>query len=102
MALTDAVPDAVSDVWTHFHETVFVPENVAKEVRQVYERGAAGCCMMCGSDLREETLIHVNVLGICAVYCSHKCNQDMDVTGWLSQQYDDITEAVEFRGRSEH
>lgn len=96
--LGSGVPDAVRDVWDHFHETVHVPEDQPKDVQSIYERGANGQCMTCGKSLGEESLVHVNALGIVAIYCSHKCNQDMDVLGWLAQQYDDIKEGVEFRG----
>jgi hypothetical protein len=96
--LGPAVPDAVSDVWVHFNEAVAVPGNVPKEVKKIYEAGSEGKCMTCGGVLKEQTIVHVNALGICAIYCSHKCNQDMDVMGWITQQYDDIKEGVEFRG----
>lgn len=96
--LPAGVPEPVRDVWAHFHETVYVPPDVPKEIAAIYEAGSEGRCMLCMGVLNEETLIHVNALGICAIYCSHKCNQDMDVMGWLNQQYDDLKEGVEFRG----
>ena len=91
------VPEAVREVFEHF-EDVHVPENLPKEVRSVYERGLAGRCMMCGGRLGEETIVLVNVVGINQVYCSHKCDQDMNVMGYLTQEYDDLKERVEFRG----
>lgn len=102
MELGADVPAAVSDVWDHFNEEVHVPEDVPKEVAGVYERGNEGRCMLCGGVLAEQSIVHVNVVGICAIYCSHKCNQDMDVMGWLTQAYDDMKEGVEFRGNPTH
>lgn len=92
------VPEAVRDVFEHFGE-VHVPETLPKEVQEVYERGLEGNCMMCGAELGAETIVLVNIVGICQVYCSHKCDQDMNVMGWINEQYDDLKERVEFRGR---
>jgi len=99
--LGDAVPDAVRDVANHFGD-LHVPEDLHKEVRTIYMLGAAGKCMMCGRPVAEEALIVVNTLGINQLWCSHKCMQDMNVMGWLQQMYDDIKEAVEFRGSDSH
>lgn len=97
----DLVPDAVAEVLAHFNG-VHVPEEEPDEVKAIYERGRNGQCMTCEGELAEQTLVCVNVLGVVQVYCSHKCNQDMNVLGYLRQQYDDIQEAVQFRGSNRH
>lgn len=97
----ELVPDAVAEVLAHFNG-VHIPDEPVAEVRAIYERGAAGQCMMCEGQLAEETIVLVNVLGVVQLYCSHKCNMDMNVLGYLRQQYDDISEAVKFRGSDRH
>lgn len=92
------LPEAVADVLEHFGQ-VKVPDDLPPQVEEIYERGRDGKCMMCGGHLGEESLVVINALGTNQLYCSHKCNQDMNVTGWLMQVYDDLQQGVEFRGR---
>jgi hypothetical protein len=91
------VPDAVRDCWDNFHGLT-VPPNLPKAVEAVYVKGSEGYCMTCKAPVGEEALLVVNITGINQIYCSHKCNQDINVTGWLAQQHDDLREAIEFRG----
>lgn len=102
------VPDEVRDVWIHFGG-VTVPDVPDKAERAIYMRAAgeyndAGetlkepCCMMCGGALGEETVVIVTAVGISQIYCTHTCNQDMMILGYLSQAYDDRKEAMELRG----
>jgi hypothetical protein len=95
--LPAGVPESVREVFEHF-EQVTVPKGVAKEMAKIYEYGNKGKCMLCHAPLGEETIVKVNVVGIDQVYCSHKCDQDMQLLGYLSQQYDDVKESVDFRG----
>lgn len=100
-ALPDAVPDAVREAWDHFHG-LHVPEDLPKETAAIYKRGTRGKCMMCNGKVGEETIIVITLQGINQIYCSHRCNQDMNVMGWIGQQYDDLKQAVEFRGQRVH
>lgn len=96
--LPAAVPENVREVFEHFGD-VHIPEGkIAKELRAIYELGNQGKCMLCEGPLGEETIVKINVVGIDQVYCSHKCDSDMVLLGYLSQQYDDVKERVEFRG----
>lgn len=96
--LPAAVPENVREVFDHFGD-VHIPEgDIAKELKKIYELGNQGKCMTCERPLGEETIVKVNVVGIDQVYCSHKCDSDMILLGYLSQQYDDVKERVDFRG----
>lgn len=94
--LGDHVPEQVILVWDElspFH----VPENLPEEVAAIYQRGVEGKCMLCENEVAEEALIIVNAGGLNQLYCSHRCNQDMNNKGWLEQMYDDMVQAIEFR-----
>jgi hypothetical protein len=98
--LPDDVPEAVRDIF-ETHGSVHLPQGrVAKEMVEIYQRGNRGKCMLCEKPLGPETIVKVNVVGIDQVYCSHLCDTDMQLMGWLSQQYDDVKERVDFRGQS--
>lgn len=98
--LPDAVPESVRSAFEHFGE-VHIPEGkIAKAMREIYEWGNKGKCMLCHKPLGEETIVKINVVGIDQVYCSHLCDTDMQLLGWLSQQYDDVKERVDFRGQA--
>lgn len=94
------VPDNVREVFEHFGD-VHIPEGRLDEaIRKIYELGNEGKCMLCEGELGGETIVKVNVVGIDQVYCSHRCDNDMVLLGYLSQQYDDVKERVDFRGGS--
>lgn len=100
-SLPDTVPDAVRDVWEHFG-SLHIPSELDPETKAVYEAGARGECMLCRQPVGEEAIIKVNVVGINQLFCSHKCDQDIQVMGYLMQSYDDIKEGVEFRAGEVH
>lgn len=93
------VPETVRAVFEHFGD-VYLPEDQPSEMTEIYERGNKGKCMLCHAPLGKETIVKVNLTGINQVYCSHKCDQDMQLLGYLAEQYDDVKERVDFRGQS--
>lgn len=99
--LPDAVPENVREVFEHFGDVHVPDKNLPKAMRDIYELGNQGKCMLCEGPLGEETIVKVNVVGIDQVYCSHLCDTDMQLMGWLSQQYDDLKEKVDFRGSAQ-
>lgn len=94
---------------------VHVPSEIQKELEEgningageVYHRMLTGCCATCGSELGDTTMI---VMGapyvdgqrpethIVMVFCGGACLQDMQITGWLQEVYDDINQRIQFRG----
>ena len=94
--LGDNVPDSIKDVWTHF-DGLTIPDKVEGYMKQVYENGAAGRCMLCARKVGSEATLRVNVLGITELYCSNVCWTDMYVRGWLTEEFDDLVEALKFR-----
>lgn len=93
----DEVPESIKDVWTHFGGLT-IPEGVTdKNLRKIYELGAQGKCMLCHRWVGSEATLRVNVLGITELYCSNVCWTDMYVRGWLTEQFDDLVEALKFR-----
>jgi hypothetical protein len=96
--LPDAVPESVRDIFERFGGVHIPSGRIAKEMVAIYQRGNEGRCMLCERPLGTETIVKVNVVGIDQVYCSHLCDTDMQLMGWISQQYDDVKERVEFRG----
>lgn len=96
----EGAPESIRDVWAHFGG-LHVPEELSQEVADIYRRGASGRCMMCGREVEDEAIVVVTIQGINQLWCSHKCMQDMNVMGWMSQQYEDMKMAVDFRGNSE-
>jgi hypothetical protein len=59
-----------------------------------------GRCLACGGDLGHNTQLVINKHGIVMVYCCGQCLSDYNTMGWLSEQYDDITQQMQFRGGS--
>jgi hypothetical protein len=90
-------------VWEQF-DGLYVPplSEVSKEARDIYKVGRQGRCMTCEAEVGKEALLIVTVQGINQLYCSHQCNKDMNVLGWLQQTYGDVADAVKFRGSAGH
>lgn len=92
------VPDAVRDTVSSLGG-IYVPDNLPRPVREIYERAGQGRCMTCGIRVGEEAVVSVNALGAIHLFCGHVCNTDMMVKGYLEEQYDDISQRIEFRGQ---
>lgn len=102
--LPEDVPDAVRDTWENFGG-LHVPElggQMTKAAQAIYKQGSRGKCMTCGRKVGSEAICVVTVQGVNQLYCSHRCNQDINVVGWLQQMHDDIREGIDFRGRGSH
>lgn len=95
--LPENVPETVRLVFSNLGD-LKAPDDAGPEVQALYDLGNAGKCMMCEAPLDDETVVKVTVTGVNQVYCSHKCDQDMQLLGYLAEQYDDVKERVRFRG----
>lgn len=91
------VPGGVVDVLDHFHG-IHYPEDAPPPYMEVVQRGVNGRCMLCSARLGAETHVIVNVLGVTEIYCGVKCHQDMQLKGWIEQEYDDMLDRIRFRG----
>jgi hypothetical protein len=83
------VSDAVLSVLADAEFSVFCPKG--REEEDAYQHVVRGRCMLCGNDLREETVILVTSSGIVGVWCDGECMTDMNVIGWLSDLLSDMT-----------
>lgn len=77
---------------------IFVPHNLDEQEQEVYQRGLEGRCMTCDGELGENTMVVVNQLGIVQVVCCGACLQDMQVTGWIQETYQEMIDKIKFRG----
>jgi hypothetical protein len=90
------VPDNMRSILDHIE---FVPEDeLSDDMNAVLAPARHGHCMTCKGELGDTTTIIVTKHGIVAAYCSGPCVQDMAVMGFLQEAYDDIVDAVKFRG----
>lgn len=64
----------------------------------VYNRILNGHCMTCDGVLGETTMVTIASAGIVMVYCGGACYTDMQVLGWLEEQYLDTVDQIKFRG----
>lgn len=94
------IPDGVMDMmqsipfWMPNEEDM----NPGDGQRAVYDRVMKGHCMTCDGELGEHTMITVASGGIVMIYCGGACYTDMQVLGWLEEQYGDMVEKIRFRG----
>lgn len=91
--------DAVSKALEEFGD-VEVPEGLPTEVAEIYQAGANRLCMCCLNHLGKNSVVVISEAGTSQAYCSHRCLTDLMVIGWMSTTYDDMRQAVEFRGQS--
>jgi hypothetical protein len=96
--LGDNVPEAVRDVWTHFGGMT-KPRNLDAQTKKVYEIGQQGKCMLCHRKVGSEAVLKITAAGILEVYCSHTCSTDMIAMGWITEKYDDLSDALKFRAQ---
>ena len=89
--------DAVDKAFEVFGD-VEVPGGLPDEVTHIYRLAADRKCMCCERPIEEEAVVLIADNGMSQVYCSHKCQTDLMVLGWMMQNYDDLTQAVKFRG----
>lgn len=107
------IPDQIEELLEH--HGIHVPLEVKAELDkgkiegagEIYHRMLTGCCATCGSALGATTMI---VMGapyvdgetpethVVMVFCGGACLQDMQITGWLQEVYDDINQRIQFRG----
>jgi hypothetical protein len=73
--------------------------NIPDDEREVYERVQHGNCMTCCCKLGKNANFIVTRYGIVAGYCGGLCHSDMAVLGFLQEQHEVITSAIDFRGR---
>lgn len=90
------IPDSV---WSVLEDIPFYVDDTADEgVMIVYERAKQGHCMCCDGPLGELTMLGLNMAGIVLIFCCGACHTDMQVTGWIEEQYEDIVQKIKFRG----
>lgn len=77
---------------------VYVPENLPVQAREPYDRMLNGQCVACGGELKNNTVAFLTKHGISMLFCSGVCVSDYNIIGWLAQTYDDLTDALKFRG----
>jgi hypothetical protein len=65
---------------------------------RIYARGQTGHCMTCNAELGDDTMIVLASTGLLFVACGGACLTDMQVIGWLQEQFKDISDRVQFRG----
>jgi hypothetical protein len=95
-ANVENLPDNIGEVMEA--AGVFVPDDVDETVERVITRAAEGRCMTCNAPLAGDTVICLTSMGVLMAFCSAPCMQDMTITQWLQEQFDDIVEHVKFRG----
>lgn len=96
--LGDNVPDAVKEVWSHFGGLTR-PSGLDANTRKVYEKGEQGKCMLCHRPVGAEAVLKITAAGILEIYCSHVCSTDMIAMGWITEKYDDLSDALKFRSQ---
>jgi hypothetical protein len=91
------VPELISGLCNEYG--LYVPPNVSTiTYTSVYAPMLNGRCLACHSPLAENTMAILTKHGITMLFCGGQCLTDYNVMGWLSEQYDDMKQAMEFRG----
>lgn len=90
------MPEAIADLFRTI--PLWVPESEEDEERVVYQRAKRGHCMTCDAHLGPTTMLTLTAGGIAMMFCGGACYTDMQVMGWLEEQYSDMVDAVKFRG----
>lgn len=98
--MPNPLSDAVSKAFEEYGDVV-VPEGLPDEVAEIYQAGAERRCMCCHNNIGTDAVVTISENGMDQVYCSHRCQIDLMVLGWMMQNYDDLTQAVKFRGNAE-
>lgn len=80
------------------HVGIIESEGLEDDVNELVDRGRAGCCMTCGTELGSDIILVVNKRGVVGLYCGGACLSDMGIMGWLEEQYQDVVDRVKFRG----
>lgn len=83
---------------TFQHLELWVPDTAEEDEQEVYIRALKGHCMTCDGPLSDLTMLAVNKAGIVMVYCCGQCYTDMQLVGWIEEQYQDLVDAIKFRG----
>lgn len=76
---------------------IYQPENAAEQTKAIIQLGVDGRCMTCGNKLMSDTMAIVNKAGVVMLYCSGVCMTDMQVMNWLTMEYDDMVQRLQFR-----
>lgn len=93
----DDIPDIIARLCNEYG--IYVPSNVTMATyNEVYAPMLNGRCLACHSPLAENTMAILTKHGVTMLFCGGQCVTDYNVMGWLSEQYDDMKQAMEFRG----
>lgn len=100
MALEDVLEEqgVPENIWSTVSHWGLVAVNEDEPEFAVYTRNRQGKCATCGAPLREDTVLFMMKHGIGALFCGGQCFSDMMVTGWLTEQYEDMVQQIKFRG----
>lgn len=90
------LPTIVRDTLDHVE--LWIPDDPEQEENEVYNRAKRGHCMTCDGELKQLTMLCINQAGIVMIFCCGQCYTDMQVTGFLEEQYQDLVDAIKFRG----
>lgn len=97
--MAGSVPDNVHDVLEDVG--LFVPQGgISDEAMVVYERMMNRKCMHCETPLGADSCVVVNHLGVVMAFCGQVCMIDMTNMHYLSELYDDLSDAAKFRNAS--
>lgn len=64
----------------------------------IANRMLCGRCTCCASPLGKKTMFVIHEVGIITACCSGVCLTDLQLSGWLEEQYQDLVSRVKFRG----
>jgi len=78
---------------------IVTPDHMSKATRDLYMRAHNAQCMTCGKELGDTTTLVVSEIGVLMLFCGGACLQDMQVKGWLEEEYDEIVQKIEMRAR---